>query len=198
MPAGPDDGARGRSQPRRGPRSRALVLAVAVALVLAGVATVLGVLLVRAGGDDLDELRTAAGEFGEALVTYDHEDPDAHRDAVLDRATGSFAGEYEEAFDRGLGELITDLEATSQGFVKDVYVTEVDRGQALAIVVMDIENDGSGGPRTLFDVYVRLTMIEVDGTWLVDDVTDLSFGSGAGIGAGVTEDTAPTTATSVP
>lgn len=171
--------------------------AVAAAVVFAAVAAVLAVLL--ASEDDTSEdLRTAAGQFAEVLVTYDHTDPDLHREAVVERTTASFASEYESAFEQGLGQLITDLEASSRGFVKDVFVTDVQQGQALAIVVLDVESDGSAGPRRLFDVYVRLTMIEVEGAWLIDDVTDLSFGAGSGTGPDVTSDTTASTSTSVP
>lgn len=182
-----------------GPRRSVLVAAVAAALVFAALAAVLAVLL-ASEDDPADELRTAAGEFGELLVTYDHGQPEAHRRAVVERATASFADEYGSAFDEGLGQLIADLEASSQGFLKDVYVTEIQRGQALAIVVLDVESDGTAGPRRLFDVYVRLTMIQLDGEWLVDDVTDLSFGAGPGPGPGegVTGDTTSSTSTSVP
>lgn len=182
-----------RTRPRRGP----LVAAVAAAAVFAVLAAVLAVLL-ASERDPAEELRAAAGEFGEVLVTYDHTDPEVHRRAVVERSTASFADEYESAFDEGLGELITELEASSQGFLKDVFLTEVQRGQALAIVVLDVESDGSAGPRRLFDVYVRLTMIKLDGEWLVDDVTDLSFGAEAGGGTGVTADTTPSPSTSVP
>ncbi|HEX4866615.1 MAG TPA: hypothetical protein VFV32_03215 [Acidimicrobiales bacterium] len=186
--------------PRSAPRGRptALVVAVGLAVAFAVAASVLAVLLAQDDDRGREELRAAAGEFAQALVTYDHADPEAHRDAVLARSTGSFRTEYDDAFDQGLGKLITELEATSQGFVKDVYLTEVDEGQALAIVVMDVESDGSGGPRTVYDVYVRLTMIQVDGRWLVDDVTDLSFGSGPGLGDGVTTDTTAPPPTSIP
>jgi len=176
-----------------------LVVAVAAAIVLGLVAVVLALLLAR-DEDPQRDLRVAAGSFGEVLVTYDHQDPQRHRQAVLDRATGSFAAEYEEAFDSGLGQLIEQLEASSQGFVKDVYTTEVQRGQALAIVVLDVETTGTGGPRRLFDVYVRLTMLEVDGEWLVDDVADLSFGAAGGgrLRTEADEGAPASTATSLP
>jgi Mce-associated membrane protein len=190
--ATPQPAARSRGTPR-GP----LAAAVAAALVFALLAAVLAV-LVASDEDPADELRSAAGEFGEVLVTYDHADPEAHREAVVERSTASFADEYESAFEEGLGALITELEASSQGFLKDVYLTEVQRGQALAIVVLDVESDGSAGPRRLFDVYVRLTMIQLDGEWLVDDVTDLSFGAAAGGGSDVTGDTSASTSPSLP
>lgn len=156
------------------------VLAVTLAVVFAVAAAILAVIAV--GGTDADDrsdaLRRTAGEFGEALVTYDYREPEAHREEVLSYATGAFRDEYEEAFDQGLGKLITQVEATSQGFVKDVYLSEIDEERAQAVVVVDIEHDGTGGPRTLYDVYFRVTFVEVDDTWKVDDVTDLNFDTG--------------------
>ena len=158
-------------------RSPALVLAVTLAVVLGVAAVVLGLLVASDDGGDEREasLRRAAGAVGEALLTYDFEDPEAHRDAVLALATGSFRSEYEDAFDQGLGELITEVQATSEGFVKEVYVSEIDEERAEAIVVTDVTRDGPGGPRTLYDIYVLLTFVEVDGDWKVDQVTDLNF-----------------------
>lgn len=187
-----DHGGRGRG---RAP----LVLAVSLAVVFAIAAAVLGVLLAGAGGDDdADELRQVAGRFGEVLLTYDHRDPETHRDAVLRMATGSFREEYEAAFDQGLSQLITEAQATSTGFVKDVFITEIDDERALAIIVADVEHEGTGGSNPLYDIYVRLTMVRVGGEWKVDQVTDLNFNTAGGASGPVTADTTATTATSLP
>ena len=183
-----------------GHRSPALVLAVTLAVVLGVVAVVLGLLL--ASDDDGDSrvasLRRAAGTVGEALLTYDYEDPEAHRDAVLALATGSFRSEYEDAFEQGLGELITEVQATSEGFVKEVYLSEIDEERAEAIVVTDVTRDGPGGPRTLFDIYVLLTFVEVDGEWKVDQVTDLNFETEGATGGSAADGAGSTTSSSVP
>lgn len=187
------------SPPGRGPSRRALVAAVAAAVVFAVASAVLAVLLAaREGEHGQADVRRAAGEFAEIFVTYDHDEPEAHRDAVLARSTGSFREEYESAFDEGLRELITRLGATSRGFVQDIYLTEVDSGQALAIVVVDIETTSTSGTRSLQDVYMRLTMVSVDGRWLVDDVADLSFAGTARPSDAVTDDTSSTSSSSVP
>jgi hypothetical protein len=171
----PDAGTGGR-------RSPAFILVTSLAIALAvGVA----VLLVLLAGDDegsgrLDAVREAAGTFGEALVTYDYHDPEAHRDKVLGLATGSFREEYEKAFDTGLAKVITKVEAVSKGYAKDIYVSELGDADAQAIVVLDVEVDGVAGPRTQRDLYVRLSFVEVDGEWKVDQVTDLNFDPGAG------------------
>lgn len=190
-PTPPADGAARRVNP--------LVLAVSLAVVFAVAAAVLAVLLAQRGDDsELDALRQTAGSFGAALVTYDYRNPQAHRDAVLGFATGSFREEYQDAFDQGLAQVITEVQAVSTGYVKDVYLSAVDEERAQAIVVVDIEHQGTSGANTLYDVYFRLTLVNVDGTWKVDQVTDLNFDTG-GASAGSTGGsvTATTTTTTV-
>lgn len=177
------------------------MLAVTLAVLFGLAAAVLAVLLAAGAGDDdeVDELRRTAGQFAEALVTYDFEDPDRHRDQVLSFATGSFREEYEDAFDQGLAQIISEVEAVSQGFVNTVYLSELDDGSAQAVVAVDIEHDGAGGPRTLYDIYFRLTLVEVDGEWKVDQVTDLNFGQDAAPAGGqAPADATESTTTSVP
>lgn len=183
-----------------GPR---LAFAVGLAVLFALTSVVLAVLLASddGGEDGLEELRAAAGRFGEALVTYDFNDPDAHREAVLGLSSGSFRREYEDAFDQGLGQIITQVQAVSTGSVNEVFLSSVDEDQAQAVVSLDIAVSGTSGERTLADQYVLLTLIRLDDGWRVDQVTDLSFPEAASdrpvTGATTTTTTAPTP-TSVP
>jgi hypothetical protein len=180
-------------------RGPGLVVATSLAVFFALVAAVLAVLVLQEGSsDELDDLREAAGRFGEALVTYDYHDPDAHRDAVLALASGSFREDYEDAFDQGLGQIITQVQAVSQGTVNDVYVSSVDDDQAQAVVSLDVEVSGTSGPRTILDQYVLLTLIQLDGRWKVDRVIDLNFPTTGSGGAPVTSDTTTTTAAPAP
>lgn len=200
-PAPVDDGPEAPIVPGRGP---GFVLAVGLAVLFAVVAAVLAVVVVtqEEGGDDLEELRQVAGRFGEVLVTYDYHDPDAHKDAVLELASGSFRQDYEDAFDQGLGQIITQVQAVSHGTVNDVFLTSVDGGQAQAVVSLDVEVSGTSGQRTLLDQYVLLTLIKLDGGWRVDQVTDLSFPTTTNGNPPVATETTTTTAappaTSVP
>jgi hypothetical protein len=184
-----------RPSSTRGP---AFIVAVSLAVLFAVAAAVLAVLVVRTGGDDQEDLRAAAGRFGEALVTYDYHDPTAHRDAVLGLATGSFRQDYQDAFDQGLSDIITEVQAVSTGTVNEVYLTSVDAGQARAIVSLDIEVSGTSGQRTLLDQYVLLTLIDLDGTWKVDQVTDLSFPTAGTTTPPVTGGTTTTTTAPAP
>jgi Mce-associated membrane protein len=181
-PAASDDPAAAEPTTEPSGRRAGFVLAVTLAVVGAVVAAAPGlVLAARDSGDPrTDDVRRAAGTFGAALVTYDHRAPEVHRDRVLELATGSFRSEYEDAFDQGLAEIITEVEAVSEGFVDDVYVSAIDEERAEAIVVVDIEHQGTGGARSLTDVYFLLALVEVDGRWKVDQVTDLNFDAAAG------------------
>ena len=173
-------------------RSPTLILITSLAVALAVAVGVLAILLLAGddeGSDRLDAVREAAGTFGETLLTYDFHDPEDHRDKVLALSTGSFREDYEDSFDEGLGKVISEVEAVSRGIAKDIYISQLGEADAQAIVVLDVEVDGVAGPRTLRDLYVRLTFVEVDGEWKVDQVTDLNFDGGAGT-------TSPTSTTS--
>lgn len=186
--------------PTTAERGTGFVLAVSLAVVFAIAAAVLGVVTV-AGGDDggeLGSLRRAAGTAAEAFFTYDYEDPAAHKERMLDLSTGSFRTEYERAFDQGLGDLITRVKATSEGFVKDVYLSEVDEERAQAVVVSDVTRNGTGGPRTIYDVYVLLSFVRVDGEWRVDNLTDLNFDEVGAQPGGETTTDGGTTTSSMP
>lgn len=175
------------------------MLAAGLAVLFAVVVAVLTVVLVTQDKDedDLDELRQAAGRFGEVLVTYDYHDPEAHKDAVLELASGSFRQDYEDAFDQGLGQIITQVQAVSRGTVNDVFLSSVDGGQAQAVVSLDVEVSGTSGQRTLLDQYVLLTLIRLEDGWKVDQVTDLSFPTtGSGTPPATTETTTTTAASS--
>jgi hypothetical protein len=185
--------------PDRAPRPPAFVLAVSLAVLFGLLAVVFAVLAASGDGSgeggQVTSLRRAAGEMAEAFFTWDYEDLDAHRDRVLALATGSFRNEYEEQFDASLRDVITTARSTSEAFVQDVYVSEIDEERAEAVVVVDLEQDGVAGPRDQTDIYVVITFVEVDGDWKVDDVTDpfpvggLPGGSGAATSGSTT--TAP-------
>jgi Mce-associated membrane protein len=173
-------------------RSPALVLAVSLAVVFALAAAVLGV--VAAGRDDgdsrIDGLRKAAGEAGQAVLTYDYQHPKEHLDRVVALSTGSFKSDYRSQFEQGLQDLIQRTQSVSEGFVKDVYVSEIDGDSAEVIVRADESLDGVGGKRTVYDLYILFTMVHAGGSWKVDQVTDLNFPS-SGAGGVSTSTTAP-------
>jgi hypothetical protein len=173
-------------------RSPALVLAISLAVLFAVAAAVLAVVAAgRDGGDGrIDDLRTAAGRAGQAVLTYDYQHPEEHLQRVLKLSTGSFRSDYQAQFEQGLKDLIQRTKSVSEGFVKEVYVSQIDGETGEVIVRADESLDGVAGKRTIYDLYIQLTMVQVGGTWKVDQVTDLNFPS-SGAGGASPSTTAP-------
>lgn len=170
-----DAGRASTAPPRR--RGR-VVLALAVLVAIAAVAGIAALWTSRADlrreVDRRDEVAAVAGRFAEALLTYDHEDLVASRDAVTDLATDRFAAEYADAFDAGLGGQIESLEAVSSATVREVFVARSDGDTARAIVIADSEIVSSAGSRGAVGTYLDMTLVRLDGRWRVDDVTSVA------------------------
>lgn len=171
---------------RRFPLAAVLaVLFAAAAVLLAFVATSLK--------SELDDERAdrravagVAGSFSEAILTFDGDDLEATKERVLGLSTGGFAEEFEASF-AGLAELVQTASSSARATVDDVFVGDIDGGQATAITVVDLAADGPAGPRTVADTYLRLSLVRVDGDWKVDGVTSLNFAqasAGGDTGAG--------------
>lgn len=176
-------------------RPRGLVIACVVLFVLSvGLGILTAVLASKldrevATRNDVEE---TAGRFATALLTYDHEDLDRAKQAVLDLSTGTFRREYEQAFNGGLDVLIRETKATSEGTVTDVFVSDVEEDTAGAIVVANVRVTGTAGERRGASSYIQLELVRVAGRWRVDGVTNLNFGQN-GSPAGVPATPATTT-----
>ena len=168
---------------RRPPPRAALILAISIAVVLGVLSIALAVTNARDDGEGgrvkAPASRRRAGRPGAAHLRLQGPRGPQGR-ACWPSPPGRSAPSTSKAFDQGLGELITKVKATSKGFVKDVYVSEIDAERAEAIVVADVTRDGAGGKRTLYDIYILLSFVEVKGTWKVDQVTDLNFAQAGG------------------
>jgi Mce-associated membrane protein len=164
------------SAPRR--RRGRVLLALAVLVAIAAVAGIAALWTSRADlrseVDRRDEVASVAGRFAEALLTYDHEDLVASRDAVTDLATDRFAAEYVDAFNAGLGVQIEALEAVSSATVREVFVARFVGNTARAIVIADSEIVSSAGSRGAVGTYLDMTLVRLDGQWRVDDVTSVA------------------------
>ena len=168
--------------PRRSPRTAwiAATAVLFVAVVALAVVAASQRATLAAERDDRKEIERVSGELATALLTYDYEDLDASRDRVLARATGKFRKEYESAFESGLKTLLTETKATSKGTVTDIYISDIDRATASTIVVANAVADGTAGRRASLASYIQLDLVEVEGRWRVDGVTNLTFGQTAG------------------
>lgn len=205
--SGPDDadterpstvtGPSGRG--RRIPWSTVAIVALSLGcLVLAGLA----IQSRTAAADqrrERKEIQRVSSEVATGLLSYDYRNLDTSKTRVESNATGKFRKEYESAFASGLGELLTSTQATSQGTVRDVFVSDVDQNAASAIVVANAVADGTAGRRATVDSYIQLDLVKVGGRWRVDGVTNLNFGqSAAAAGAGGGAAGAPTSPSAPP
>lgn len=164
--------------PRRSP---ALVVAAAAAVVFFATTVLLAIVAVDLQ-DDKEALEDAradvaavAGRFVEELLTYDYRDPQGFRDRVLGLTAAPFTEQFESAVDQ-LEETFRVGQSVSTGTVRDVFVAEIaDDGTATAIVQYDRTLDGAAGARDETNLYVRLGLIERDGTWRINDVLNLNL-----------------------
>lgn len=159
----------------------AFAIAVIVAAALAVLAVVALVSGDRAGGsgDDQREVRLAAGRFSERFLTFEHDELDVWKQDVLALATGGFAEEVEDV-ESGLRTLIAESELDAVTQVTDLFVGEVERGAVEVVVVYDRELRGGGPGRSESDRYLQLSMLRIDGEWLVDNVIDIASAGGVG------------------
>lgn len=148
--------------------------------------------------DDRRAVERLSSRFAEQLLTFDYRTLDDTRKAVFAMSTGKFQRDYDRAFRRNLKELLTAGKTVSVGTVTELFVGQVDKGSAAAIAVVDTSTRGAAGPRRSFDSYIELDLVKVDGRWLVDGVTNLSFTPGGtpspvGAGGGGSEPASPST-----
>lgn len=164
------------ARPASRTRTRAVLVVALVVTVLAVVAAVSFRQEAAELREERDERRTVAdraGRFTGLLLSYSFTDLAANRTAVLEFATDSFASTYEEAFLGGLDAVITELEATAEARVRDVWVGEPGEEWAPAIVHVDSTIEAASGLRRLVGSYLRLEFAREEGEWKVDQVTHL-------------------------
>lgn len=156
----------------------AFIIAVMVAAALG----ILAIVSLTMGGGDAEELedaRFAAGRFGERFLTFDFESVDDWKADILSLSTGGFTEEVDEVED-SLRRLVAEAELEARAQVTDIFIGDIDRGTVGAVLIYDRDVTGASGTRTETDRYMQLTMIQVDGEWLVDDVIDIATAGGLG------------------
>jgi hypothetical protein len=161
--------------------SRAAFRAAVVLAIVFFVGTVVAVIFAAQQHRQLQQSRDArsgveqvASRMSSALLTYDYRDLDKTKQAVLGLATGKFRTDYDQSFG-GLTSLFTTTKGQSTATVKDVFVSGINHDTATAIVVFDERTQGTSGQHLNVDLYLRLSLVKVNGQWRVDDVTNLNF-----------------------
>lgn len=164
------------------PSRRAMLALCAVLFVLAAGLAAFGAdraTALSAERDRRESIEETSGRFAAALLTYDYKDLEKSRTAVRSMSTEKFKKEYQRAFG-SLEVLLTQTEARSQGTVTEVYLGEVDDDTATVIVVADAISHTKSGTRRTLASYIQLDLVKVSSSWLVNGVTNLNFGQGAG------------------
>lgn len=153
-------------------------------LLVACVAVVALVALVGAGwtvreaqrADAADEARrvapAVAAEAAQAVLSYDYETLAEDRDAGVRYFTGAYREEYIETMDTVIAEAAPQTQAVVTAEVLDTAVVSAEPGRAevLLYVNQTTTSTAQGGEPQVALNRVRFTMVEEDGTWLVEDI----------------------------
>jgi Mce-associated membrane protein len=154
------------------------LLGVLAALAVAA-ATYLTVEAQNARGylDAVDRAPDAAESAAAAVLSYDHESLEADRDAAAKFLTPDYRDDYVETFDRLVSESATQTKATVEAEVlaSSAMVARgersADRVPVLLFVNQTTTSSASSGEPSVALNRVRMDMVNVDGVWLVDQIT---------------------------
>ncbi|XVQ06342.1 hypothetical protein ACQP1W_27160 [Spirillospora sp. CA-255316] len=122
---------------------------------------------------DRRDVRARSGEFGQALLSYDHRNLQAARNRVLSLASEDFAKTYDVAFTGGLESVITRLKADATATVRTIYLGDIDESSARAIVVMDAEVRSSAGTRRVLGSHLDMRLVRKGERWRITEVTSI-------------------------
>lgn len=113
-----------------------------------------------------------AAEAAEAVLSYSHDTLAADRDAGVKYFTGDYRDDYVETMDSVIADTATQTEATVVADVLETAVIRAEQGRAEVLLYVNqvtTSQSNDGRPTTALN-RVRFTMVERDGTWLVDDI----------------------------
>jgi Mce-associated membrane protein len=169
-------GSGGRLRRGLSDRTRAIIAAVLVLVILAGAAVTAVLVSKRADIESrLDARRTVAQvaeRFTVQFNTYQPDDVDGYTESVQQMLSTS----AKQAFDNRLSDitkLITSTKLESDGQVLASGVSSLDQDSAEVLVVADAQTDSTAGA-TQRHFRWEISLVQVDGTWLVDDFSPVS------------------------
>jgi Mce-associated membrane protein len=169
-PSGPGLWHRATGPFRRGGTER--VLAVVAVLGVLGTALFAGLWISDKRADQGQAAMEAKGEeFLLALTNFDAATVDEDFDDLVSLGSGDFASEADQFFGSDVREALKEVQASSRGEVRDLYVQSFsgDRGRVFGVVDQTIANNRFPQPQA-DQLRVELTLEHVDGDWHVSDV----------------------------
>lgn len=131
----------------------------------------------RAYEEALDQAPSAAERAAEAILSYDYESLDSDRDAATRFLTSDYSDDYGKTFDSLVRENATqtrakvEAEVLASSSMLQSGDESSDRVPVLLFVNQTTLSTANSGEPTVALNRVRLDMVNVDGTWLVDNIT---------------------------
>lgn len=171
-----DDAADGVADGTRARNRRPLAI-VAVVLIVALLASsvylLITVLSERSADARRDEAVATATDYAVALSSFDFENLDANRDAIVAQSTPEFAGKYSEMVD-ALRQIVTDGKGKATAVAGHVAVESVDDDSAVVLVFVDQQATNVVSPDGNTQKYRMVVSLVRDGDrWVVDNVETL-------------------------
>lgn len=119
----------------------------------------------------ITEAREAAVDAMPEVFSYNYKTPEADRDQALRRTTGCFHDELESVWDEGIMPNIREVKghATSTVVTSGVVRASDDGDRVELLVVLDTQTGNKAGQNRLRLAFT-VTMLDVDGDWLVERV----------------------------
>ena len=180
-PRDPDAGARPHTGPDRGSsRLRwAIAAFLAIVVVVAVVALVLGVAVLRPRSEQVEadrqarsDVTRAAERFAVQVNNYDVSSVDRYQASVTPMLSPKFKGEFQKAM-ADIVSSVKQAKMSSKGEVLTSAVSSLDPDSAQVLVVSD------ANVKTVFDTRARhfrweVSLVKIDGKWLVDNFTPVA------------------------
>lgn len=126
--------------------------------------------------DALDRAPDAAESAAAAVLSYDHTSLEADRDAAAKFLTPAYRDDYIETFDKLVSDSATETKATVEAEVLASSAMaaagerSADRVPVLLFVNQTTTSSANAEPSVALN-RVRMDMVNVDGVWLVDQIT---------------------------
>lgn len=142
----------------------------------------------RRAGQGEAAMEARGEEFLLALTNFDAATVDEDFDRLVDMGTGDFEAEADQFFGSDVREALKEVQASSRGEVRELYVQSFsgDRGRVFGVVDQTIANNRFPQPQA-DQLRVELTLEHTGGEWQVSDVLVLeapNAASGAATAAG--------------
>ncbi|MFF0815672.1 mce associated protein mas1a [Rhodococcus sp. NPDC003318] len=162
------------SPTRAGSRFRQPRVLIAIVLIVALLASAVGLLIAVLNAREKDSLRDQAIEtartYSVEMSSFDFENLDANRDAIVAQSTPEFADKYSEMVD-ALRQIVTDGKGKATAVAEHIGVESVDEDSAVVLVFVDQQATNVVSPDGNTQKYRMVVSLVRDGDrWVVDNV----------------------------